>query len=145
MIPFMGTHGRTVLVVEPFAAERERLAAALEDDGFRALLCPGPSEPDSTCIGSRSGACPLEAEASVVVLDMSIGSDEAMLGTPAEDLLGMYLERGHPVVALDDHRRGGEPGQLIAMRRHPETRDLLAAVRRSAPDADATKATATRS
>jgi hypothetical protein len=141
----MGTDRRSVLVVEPFAAERERLAAALEDEGFRALVCPGPSGPDATCIGSRGGACPLEAEASVVVLDMSIGSDEAMSGTPAEDLLGMYLGGGHPVVALDDHRRGGEPGLLVSMRRHPDTRDLVAAVRRLASDADARGATATRS
>lgn len=144
MMAFMRADVPTVLVVEPFAAERERLAAALEDDGFRTLLCPGPTGPDSSCVGSRGGACPLEAEASVVVLDMSIGSDEGMVGTPAEDLLGMYLERGHPVVVLDDHRHGGEPGQLISMRRHPETRDLVDAVR-SAFDADATGATATRS
>jgi hypothetical protein len=137
--------GRTVLVVEPFAAERERLAAVLEDDGFRALWCPGPSGPDSTCIGIRGGTCPLEAEASVVVLDMSIGSDEAMLGAPAEDLLGMYLEAGHPVVTLDDQRRGGEPGQLISMRRHPDAQEFLAAVRRLVPDVAATRGAATRS
>ena len=144
MIRFMEALMRSVLVVEPFPAERDRLAAALEEDGFIAVLCPGPG-PDSTCIGSRGRVCPLATDASVVVLDMSIGSDEAMLGTPAQDLLGMYLEGGHPVVALDDHRRGGEPGQLISMRRHPETQDLVAAVRRLASDADARAATATRS
>ncbi|HJU58029.1 MAG TPA: hypothetical protein VJ774_04775 [Actinomycetota bacterium] len=140
----MQAHGRTVLVVESFAAERERLAAALEDDGFRALLCPGPSGPDFTCIGSRGGACPLEAEASVVVLDMSVASDEAMLGTPAEELLGLYLEGGHPVVALEAQRRPGAPGKLVSMPRHPETQHLVAAVRRLASNADATRATATR-
>jgi hypothetical protein len=141
----MGTDAGTVLVVEQFAAERERLAAALEDDGFRALLCPGPSGTDATCIGARGGSCPLEAGASVVVVDMSIGSDEAMFGAPAEDLLGIYLDAGHRVVALDDHRHGAEPGQLISMRRHPDTRDLVAAVRRLAVDAVATKATEARS
>lgn len=145
MMPCMGADGRSVLVVEQFAGERERLAAALEEDGFRVLLCPGPSGPDSSCIGSRGGACPLEAEASIVVLDMSIGSDEALLGTAAEDLLGMYLGAGHPVVALDDHRRPGEQAQLISMRRHPETQALVAAVRRLASDTDARRATATRS
>ena len=140
MIPLMEGSGHTVLVVEPFAAERERLAAALEDEGFRAVVCPGPSGPDATCLGSRGSACPLEVEASVVVLDMSIGSDEAMLGTPAEDLLGMYQSRGHPIVVLDDHRCFGEPGRLISMRRHPDTKDLVAAVRSFA----ATTAAATR-
>jgi hypothetical protein len=142
MMGSMRADDPTVLVVEPFAAERERLAAALEDDGFRTLLCPGPQGPDSSCIGSRGGACPLEAEASVVVLDMNIGSDEAMVGMAAEDLLGMYLERGHPVVALDHRRHGGEAGHLISMRRHPETQELVAAVRRAVFDADATRATA---
>jgi hypothetical protein len=55
-----------------------------------------------------------------------------MSGTPAEDLLGLYLESGHPVVALDGSHRGDETGRLIRLRRHPETDALLTAVWRLA-------------
>jgi CheY-like chemotaxis protein len=124
----MDGYTRGVLVVEPNPTERERLAAALEDDGFRVTLCSGPTEPDYTCIGARSGTCPLATEESVVVLDMSLDSERVMMGTPAVDLLGMYLEAGHPVVALSPRPREEEPGRLIRLRRHPETADLTAAV-----------------
>jgi hypothetical protein len=118
--------------VEADPTERERLASALEGDGFQVLLCSGPTEPDYTCIGARRGTCPLAAEEAVVVLDMSLDSETVMMGTPAEDLLGMYLGSGHPVVALGS--RPGEEvlGQLLRLRRHPEKADLVAAVWRLA-------------
>jgi hypothetical protein len=59
---------------------------------------------------------------------MSLDSDAVMLGTPAEDLLGLYLESGDPVVALDGTHRGDETDRLIRLRRHPETDALLTAV-----------------
>jgi CheY-like chemotaxis protein len=98
MLPLMDGYTRTVLVVEPDQTERERLAAALEDDGFQVLLCSGPTEPDYTCVGARSGTCPLATEDSVVVPDMSLASEVTMMGTAAEELLAMYLGSGHPVV-----------------------------------------------
>jgi len=127
----MDGYMRGVLVVEPDPSERERLAAELEGDGFRVTLCSGPTEPDYTCIGARTGTCPLATEESVVVLDMSLDS-ETVMGTPAEDLLGMYLEGGHPVVALASGPREEEPGKLVRLRRHPEKADLTAAVWRLA-------------
>src|SRR6266498_3675726 len=74
----------TVLLVEADADERDRFGAWLEDEGFDLLTCPGPTEPDYTCIGARTGACPLAAEASVVILDMSLDSEAVVMGTAAE-------------------------------------------------------------
>ena len=122
----MERYTRNVLIVEPNPVERERLAATLEGDGFRAFLCSGPTQPDYTCLGA--GRCPLASQDAVAVLDMRLDSDAVMQGTPAEDLLGLYLESGHPVVSLDSSRRGDEAGQLIRLRRHPETDALLTAV-----------------
>ena len=123
---------RSVLVVEADPTERERLAAAIEGDGFQVLLCSGPTEPDYTCVGSRGSRCPLADEATVVVLDMSLDSGAVMLGTPAEDLLGMYLASGHRVVALGSRAAEHQLDQLIRLRRHPETVTLLDAVWRLA-------------
>ena len=118
-----------VLLVEADAEERRRFGRWLEDDGFDLLTCPGPVEPDYTCIGGRTGVCPLAAEASIVVLDMSLDSEAVVMGTAAEDLLGMYLLSGHRVVVLGS--RGGEeiPGQLVRLRRHPRHDELLGTVR----------------
>jgi len=132
MLPRMDGYTRNVLVVESDPTERERLAAALEGDGFQVLLCSGPTEPDYTCIGSRSGTCPLATEGAVVVLDMRLNSEMVMAGTPAEDLLGMYLESGHPVVALGSRPGDETPGRLLRLRRHPETGTLLEIVWRLA-------------
>jgi CheY-like chemotaxis protein len=132
MLPRMDGYTRSVLVVEADPTERERLAAALEGDGFQVLLCSGPTEPDYTCIGARTGTCPLATEEAVVVLDMSLDSETVMMGTPAEDLLGMYLGSGHPVVALGSRPGEEVPGQVLRLRRHPEKADLVAAVWRLA-------------
>ena len=117
-----------VLLVEADAEERIRFGTWLEEAGFDLLTCPGPTEPDYTCIGGRTGVCPLAAEASIVVLDMSLESEAVVMGTAAEDLLGMYLLSGHRVVVLGS--RGGEeiPGQLVRLRRHPRHDELLGAV-----------------
>jgi hypothetical protein len=117
-----------VLLVEADAEERRRFGTWLEEAGFDFLTCPGPVEPDYTCIGDRTGECPLAAEASIVVLDMSLDSEAVVMGTAAEDLLGMYVLSGHRVVVLGS--RGGEeiPGQLVRLRRHPDRNELLGAV-----------------
>jgi CheY-like chemotaxis protein len=136
----MGGYTRSVLVVEHDPTERERLASTLEGDGFQVLLCSGPTEPDYTCIGSRSGTCPLAAEEAVVVLDMSLDSETVMMGTPAEELLEMYLGSGHPVLALGSRPGEEMSGRLLRRRRHPEAAVLteavwqLASPRRSGPD-----------
>lgn len=123
----------TVLLVEADPSERERFCSWLEASGFTVLACPGPTEPDYTCMGDRTGACPLADATDVVVLDMSLDSEALMTGTAAEGLLGLYLVSGRPVVTLGS--RGGEdvPGELIRCRRHPSREDLLGAVRALAP------------
>ena len=118
-----------VLVVDADPAERERFGTWLEGAGFAVLACPGPTEPDYTCVGSREGACPLVAEADVVVLDMSLDSETLMTGTPAEELLGLYLMAGRPVVVLGSRQGEQVAGQLVRMGRHPSSDELLGAVR----------------
>ncbi len=124
-----GTHPETVLLVEADPVERELYASALEREGFDVLSCPGPTEPDYTCVGGRDGACPLVHEASVVVLDMNTDSEAVMTGTPAEELLGLYLTSGLPVVALESRPRPGIAGQLVRLERHADGGALVAAVR----------------
>ena len=99
----------------------------------------GPTEPDYTCIGARTGACPLAAEATVVILDMSLDSEAVVMGTAAEELLGMYLMSGHPVIVLGS--RGGEEiaGQLVRLRRHPRREELIEAVRSLAAPSSGSK------
>ena len=129
----------TVLLVESDAQERERLAAGLEDAGFDVTLCPGPSGPDYTCVGSRTLECPLAKEASVVVLDMWLDGEDLMEGTPAEELLDVYLLAGHRVVALASQLHDEEiPGRSVRLRRRPGSKELVTAVGSlaSAPQVD---------
>jgi hypothetical protein len=130
----------SVLVVEADPFERARLGSWLEHDGYEVLECPGPTEPDYTCVGARGGSCPLASESEVVVLDMSLDSESVVMGTAAEELLGLYLMSGHRVVVLGSHPGGEVPGQLVRVRRHPEREELLAAVRRVAPPRSGTSA-----
>jgi hypothetical protein len=126
----MAAHDRrgTVLVVEADAAERERFGSWLEASDLDVLVCPGPTEPDYTCVGSRDGVCPLVEEADVVVLDMSTESEAVIMGTASEELLGLYRLSGSRVVVLGSHPGEQVPGQLIRLRRHPDREGLLEAV-----------------
>ncbi|HET7236762.1 MAG TPA: hypothetical protein VFK59_10070 [Actinomycetota bacterium] len=119
----------SVLLVEADEQEREQIALWLEDAGFDVATCPGPTGPDYTCVGSRGGTCALANDASVVILDMSLESEAVLTGTPAEELLAMYLFAGHKIVALGSHPGGEVPGQLVRMHRHPERGALMGAVR----------------
>jgi hypothetical protein len=119
----------TVLVVEADPGEREQFGAWLEDAGYHVLACPGPIEPDFTCVGDRKGTCPLATEASVVILDMSTQSEMVGFGTASEDLLGLYLWADRRVVALGSRPGGEIPDQLLRRRRHPERDELVEAVR----------------
>ncbi len=119
----------TVLLVEPDDEERRRLATCLEDDGFDVMVCPGPTGPDYTCVGTRTHGCPLAKDASIVVLDMDLESDAAMEGSGAIELLDVYLTGDNRVVALaDDRFHDGNPGQLVRVRRRPARDELLAAI-----------------
>jgi hypothetical protein len=119
----------TVLVVEADPDERELFGTWLEDAGYRVLACPGPMEPDFTCVGDRTGTCPLATDASVVVLDMSTQSEMVGFGTASEDLLGLYLFADRRVVALGSRPGAEIPQQLVRRRRHPEREELVEAVR----------------
>lgn len=125
-----------VLVVEADPVERERFGSWLEKAGFAVLACPGPTEPDYMCVGGREGACALVVEADVVVLDMSLDSETLMTGTAAEELLGLYLMAGRPVVVLGSRQGEHLAGQLVRMRRHPSREGLVDAVRSLAPPAE---------
>jgi hypothetical protein len=125
--------GGGVLVVEADDAERERLGSALEGAGFEVLTCPGPTAPDYTCVAGRGGSCPLVEGAAVVVLDMSLDGETLITGMPAEELLGLYLMAGRPVVVLGS--RPGEmiEGQLVRLRRHTDGETLVRTVRELHP------------
>jgi hypothetical protein len=127
-----GSRG-TVLLVESDARERERLAAGLEDAGFEVTVCPGPSGPDYTCVGARTLECPLARGASVVVLDMWLEGEDMMEGTPAEELLDVYLLAGHRVITLASHLNDEIPGPTVRLRRRPESDELVSAVASLAP------------
>lgn len=123
------TAGRgSVLIVEADPAERERFGSWLETAGFDVLVCPGPTEPDYTCVGARDGVCPLLEEARVAVLDMSTGSEAVMMGTAAEEILGLYLLSDARIVVLGSHPGEELEGRLRRLPRHPDRDELLAAV-----------------
>ena len=123
----------TALIVESDEQEGERLAVCLEDAGFEVTLCPGPSGPDYTCVGARTLECPLAKEASVVVLDMSLDGDDLIEGTPAEELLDVYLLAGQRVIALGLQPHDEVPGRSVRLHRHPEVEELIGAEGALAP------------
>jgi hypothetical protein len=122
-----GSRG-TVLLVESDAQERERLAVGLEDAGFDVTLCPGPTGPDYTCVGARTLECPLARGVSVVVLDMWLDGEDLMEGTPAEELIDVYLLAGHRVIALASHLHDEITGRVVRLPRRPGSEELIAAV-----------------
>ena len=128
----MNSEQKSILLVESDPAERERLAAALEGEGFVVVACSGPSDPDYTCVGGREGYCPLPEYADVVVLDLFLAGDEFELGTDSEQLLDMYLGMGRSVVAIGPGAWSTSPHGASQVRRlgaHPADTDLIGAVR----------------
>jgi hypothetical protein len=93
-----------VLIVEQDADLLDRMGSWLEHDGHEVLPCPGPSSPEYVCVAGRGMPCVLADVADVVILDLWLASDRAMLGTSATRLLGYYLSFGKPVVALSSRR-----------------------------------------
>jgi DNA-binding response OmpR family regulator len=91
-----------VLIVDRDVDRRGRMGGWLEEGGFVVVVCPGPTAPEFTCVGSREGRCPLAQDADLVVLDLWLESDAAMLGTPAATLLRHYGSWGKPVIVLAD-------------------------------------------
>ena len=136
-MPTRSHPAESVLVVEASPEERGRYGAWLEGEGYPVLVCQGPTEPDYLFVGSRNRTCPLAAGAALVVLDMSLDSEAVVMGTAAEELLGLYLSSGHRVVVLGSRPGEEEPGRLVRLPRHPEREELVAAVRSLAVPAPA--------
>jgi len=78
-----------------------RTAKLLEGTGFDVLWCPGPGQPDFSCIGVRSGSCPLAHNADLIVLDLWLEGDAAAQGAGSIDLLEYYRSMHTPIIALD--------------------------------------------
>jgi hypothetical protein len=119
-----------ILLVEADPAERVCLSAALESVGFAVSVCPGPSGPDYTCVGDREGKCPLVPPANAVVLDLALQSEDVSEGTSPEDLLGLYLSAGKPVIALGSWnglRPYVEEG-VIRLPRYPDEASVIEAL-----------------
>ena len=122
----------TVLLVEFDGAERDRLGACLSEAGFDVLSCPGPTEPDYTCIGVREKRCPLAQAADVVVVDLLLGSDTMMRGSPGWEMCLFYYDQGLPIVALtgvSDPIVPTADERVRRLSRHPMRAELVATVR----------------
>lgn len=125
------SHGLRVLLVAPDATDRDRIGGWLEGVGHEVLGCPGPGAPDYTCVGSRGGDCPLAEAADVVVLDLDLQSDAALVGTPSWQLLDYYVGRGHPVLAIESLDQIGRfflDDRVVTLDRPVDRNDLLEAI-----------------
>jgi DNA-binding response OmpR family regulator len=120
-----------VLLVENDREVRERVGGWLREDGFGVLTCPGPLAPDYVCAGARA-PCPLVRAADLIVLDLWLSSDRAMIGIPSQGLLGRYLSAQKPVLAFT-HRQDELPHfleeNLAEMQWPPDRRETLETVR----------------
>lgn len=122
-----------VLIVDRDANTRDRVGRWLEDAGLDVVTCPGPTAPEFTCIGSRDGQCPLAQEADVIVLNVWLESDAAMLGTRARSLVGFYRSWDKPLVVMSD--RHGDMAEWVedlpvaAVDWPPDRRDLVETIR----------------
>jgi DNA-binding response OmpR family regulator len=128
-----------VLVVEGDDQARDGLGQALEAAGHQVLLCPGPSAPDYTCIGTRGGTCALAAGADAVVLDTRLRGDDLFGGTTGWQLGLLYRDQGLPLVAVVD---AGDAATLLRgegvtiLRRPASARAVLRALERAVRDRD---------
>jgi DNA-binding response OmpR family regulator len=124
-----------VLLVESDPDLRDRVGGWLEDAGLEVVGCPGPSRPDYTCIGVRRDGCALAHAAHLVVMDLWLGSDQALLGTSSTRLLARYLGWGKPVIAISARHDHGRllklfvQEELILLDWPPERRELTETVR----------------
>jgi hypothetical protein len=124
-----------VLIVEQDGGWRDRIGAWLEEDGHEVVACPGPCHPDYSCVATRNRPCALANAADVVVLDLWLASDRALLGTSSVRLLRYYLSAGKRVVALSSRANDAWlakqflDGPLVALDWPPDRRDLRETVR----------------
>lgn len=131
----------SVLVVVSDSHLRERVASWVWGANYEVLMCCGPQSPAFLCLGSRGGVCSHAEAADVVVLDLLLGSDVAMKGTPSWQLLDYYRGKGKPVIALS-HAESVSPwthDDVIVLRWPADRKALLEAIKRaiSSPTGDA--------
>lgn len=122
---------RSVLLVEQDRELRERVGSWLEGAGFDVYVCPGPSAPTYTCIASEGRPCPLAKAADVVLLDLWLASESALMGTSASELLSYYMATGKPVVVVDhghDELRPFRDEVAAVLEFPPERRDVIETV-----------------
>lgn len=120
-----------VLIVEEDREVSDLVGGWLRKDGFGVLVCPGPLAPDYLCAGVRT-PWPLVRAADLIVLDLWLSSDRAMIGVSSHGLLGRYLSAHKPVLALT--HRPDELAQLLEetlaeMEWPPDRRETLETVR----------------
>jgi CheY-like chemotaxis protein len=122
-------HAPVVLIVDRDPDTRDGVGAWLEDVGLDVLVCPRPMGPEFTCAGSRDGRCPLAQASDLVVLNLWLESDAAMLGTRAWRLVRHYRAWGKPVVVMtdrhDDVTEQIEDGSTATVDWPPDHRDLI--------------------
>ena len=121
----------TVLLVEADPSDRERFSTWLESAGIDPINCPGPHQPDFTCLGTSRASCPLVEVADIAVLDVRRLPGISTKGLPGWRLIRFYLERGKPVVVIADRYRKSafRPEQIFVLRPNPGRESLLLAVR----------------
>ena len=90
-----------VLLIRGADEGRDLMGSWLEAEGYDVMVCPGPGAPDYTCVGERTGRCPLAEAADVVVLDGRLESGEVPDGTSPYDLLALYRSLDRPVLVLE--------------------------------------------
>jgi hypothetical protein len=120
-----------VLLVARGPEPRGSIGSALEEQGAYVMECPGPGEPDYTCIQGRGGRCPLVDAANVIVVDLELASDVAMAGTPGWQVMLDYVSLGKKVVAIvgsEDPVRPTADDQIAVVRRPAEPRDVVDAI-----------------
>lgn len=121
----------SILLVEADDTERKRYGEWLEDAGYDVVACPGPQGPEYTCVGSRTGACPLTSGVELIVLDTRLEGEPAMAGASAADLISVYRATGKPVVILEPRIGRAplpEPG-VVRLAWPPDHSDLVLAAR----------------
>jgi DNA-binding response OmpR family regulator len=122
-----------VLIVDRDPDTRDRVGAWLEEVGTDVMVCPGPTPPDFTCVGSRDGRCPLAQAADLIVLDLWLASDAAMLGARSVSLAPYYRSLGKPVVVMTDRHDNVtdriEDLSLATVEWPPDRRELIETVR----------------
>jgi CheY-like chemotaxis protein len=125
-----------VLIVESDGLVRDVVAERLESAGFEVGMCPGPSGPDYTCLGSRGGTCPLEQAADVVVLDAEIPGEDVPDSASGVELLSYYVGAGKPVIAMragSEMLRMFEDDQVHGLGWPPDRDALVQAIEKVAP------------